>query len=158
MELFPMLLALCEGNSPATGEFSPQRPVTRRFDFFFDLRLNKRMSTLSRRRWFETLSRSLWRHCNDLIRENPPQTQAETNRRWVHSGNILHLNDLARLGAWATIAGTVQCQNYVNLGCMQSNWRWYVHLTTPHSHGSCRQHSVALLAHSNLLKQIKNEK
>ena len=30
--------------APVTGEFSPQRPVTRGFDVFFDLRLNKRSS------------------------------------------------------------------------------------------------------------------
>ena len=34
---------LC-GNSPATGEFPTQRPVTRSFDVFFDLRLNKYLS------------------------------------------------------------------------------------------------------------------
>ena len=34
------LLALCAGNSPATGEFPSQRPVTRSFDVFFHLRLN----------------------------------------------------------------------------------------------------------------------
>ena len=33
------LLALWAGNSPATGEFPAQRPVTRSFDVFFDLRL-----------------------------------------------------------------------------------------------------------------------
>ena len=33
-----------------------QRPVTRGFDVFFDLRLNKRLSKQSRRRWFETPS------------------------------------------------------------------------------------------------------
>ena len=32
METFSALLALCEGNSPVTGEFSAQRPVTRSFD------------------------------------------------------------------------------------------------------------------------------
>ena len=36
------LLALCVGNSPVTGEFPWQRPVTWSFDAFFDLRLNKR--------------------------------------------------------------------------------------------------------------------
>ena len=46
-------------------EFPSQRPVTRSFDVFFDLRPNKRLSKLSRRRWFETPSRSLWRYCND---------------------------------------------------------------------------------------------
>ena len=38
------LLAICAGNSPVTGEFPTQRPVTRSFDVFVDLRLNKRLS------------------------------------------------------------------------------------------------------------------
>ena len=59
---------LWAGNSPVTGEFSSQRPVTRSFDVFFDLRLNKRLRKQSRCQWwFETSSRSLWRHCNELI-------------------------------------------------------------------------------------------
>ena len=41
MENFSALLALCVGNSPVTGEFLAQRPVTRSFDLFFDLRPNK---------------------------------------------------------------------------------------------------------------------
>ena len=41
-----------------------QRPVTRRFYVFFDLRLNKQLSKQSRRRWFETPSCPLLRHCN----------------------------------------------------------------------------------------------
>ena len=44
METFSALLAICAGNSPVTGEFPAQRPVTRSFDIFFDLRLNKRLS------------------------------------------------------------------------------------------------------------------
>ena len=56
--------SLCEGNPPVTGGFPSQRPVTRRFDVFFDLRLNKCLSRQSRRRLFETSSRSLWRQCN----------------------------------------------------------------------------------------------
>ena len=43
-----------------------QRPVTRSFDVFFDLCLNKRFSKQSRRWWFETPSCSWWRHCNDI--------------------------------------------------------------------------------------------
>ena len=38
MESFSVLLALCEGKSPVTGEFPSQRPETRGFDVFFDLR------------------------------------------------------------------------------------------------------------------------
>ena len=67
MEIFPALLALCAGNSPVTGEFRSQRPVTRSFDVFFDLRLNKPLDRHPRRRWFETPSRLLWRHCNVII-------------------------------------------------------------------------------------------
>ena len=65
METFPALLALCAGNSPVTGEFPAQRPVTRSFDVFVDLRMNKRLSKQSGGWWFETPLRSLWRHCND---------------------------------------------------------------------------------------------
>ena len=49
---------------PVTGEFPSQRPVTRRFDFFFNLRLNKRLSKQSWGWWFETPAGSLWRHSN----------------------------------------------------------------------------------------------
>ena len=65
METFSALLALCAGNSPGTGEFPSQRPVTRSFDVFFDMCLNKQLSKQSWGWWFETLSRSLWRHCNE---------------------------------------------------------------------------------------------
>ena len=44
METFSALLAICAGNSPVPGELPAQRPVTRNFDVFFDLRLNKRLS------------------------------------------------------------------------------------------------------------------
>ena len=47
METFSVLLAICAGNSPGTGEFPAQRPVTRSFDVFVDQRLNKRLSKQS---------------------------------------------------------------------------------------------------------------
>ena len=64
MEIFSALLALCAGNSPVPGEFPTQRPVTRSFDVFFDLRLNKWLSKQSWCWWFETPTRSLWRQYN----------------------------------------------------------------------------------------------
>ena len=67
METFSALLALCAGNSPVTGEFPTQRPVTRGFDVFFDLCLNKKLNKQSWSWWFETLSSSLWRHCNEYL-------------------------------------------------------------------------------------------
>ena len=62
---FSALLAICAGNSPVPGEFCAQRPVTRSFDVFFDLPLNKRLSKHSWGWWFETLSGPLWRHSNE---------------------------------------------------------------------------------------------
>ena len=44
METFSTSLGLCAGNSPVTGEFSSQRPMTQSFDVFIDLGLNKRSS------------------------------------------------------------------------------------------------------------------
>ena len=65
MEKFSALLSLCVGDSPVTGKFPLQRPVTRGFVVFFDLCLTKQLSKPSRRWWFETPSRPLWRHCNE---------------------------------------------------------------------------------------------
>ena len=47
METFSALLAICAGNTPVPGEFPAQGPVTRSFDVFFDLRLNKRLTKQS---------------------------------------------------------------------------------------------------------------
>ena len=60
METFSALLAICVGNSPVPT----QRPVTRSFDVFFDLRQNKRLSKQSWGWWFEMLPRPSWRHYN----------------------------------------------------------------------------------------------
>ena len=70
METFSALLAICAGNSPVTGEFPSQRPVTRSFDIFFNLRLNKRLSKQSWGWWFDTPSCPLWCHCNEVWSEN----------------------------------------------------------------------------------------
>ena len=61
MEAFSALLAICAWNSPVTVK----KPVTRSFDVFFDLRLNKRFRKQSWGWWFETPSHPLWRHRND---------------------------------------------------------------------------------------------
>ena len=69
IETFSMLMTLCEGNPPVTGAFPLQRPVTRSFDVFFALRLNKRLKKQLRRRWLQTPSYTLWHHRNghDLL-------------------------------------------------------------------------------------------
>ena len=64
METFCALLAICAGNSPVSGEFPTQRPVTRSFDVFFDLCPNERLSKHSWGWRLETQSSPLWRHSN----------------------------------------------------------------------------------------------
>ena len=69
METFSALLVIWAGNSPVPGEFPTQRPVTRSFDVYFDLRPDKRLSKQSWGWWFETLSHSLWRHRNEYVND-----------------------------------------------------------------------------------------
>ena len=67
--IFRVTGPLC-GEFTGPGEFPTQRPVTRSFDVFFDLRLNE---PLSKQPWgwcFETLSPSLWRHRNEVTRQD----------------------------------------------------------------------------------------
>ena len=63
--IFRVTGPLCE-EFTGPGEFPTQRPVTRSFDVFFDLRLNKRVSKQPWGCWFETPSWSLWRQYNDI--------------------------------------------------------------------------------------------
>ena len=75
METFSALLTICVGNSPVPGEFPAQRPgefpaqrpVTRSFEVFFDLCLNKQLSKQLWGWWFEMPSCPLWRHSNDKV-------------------------------------------------------------------------------------------
>ena len=61
--IFRVTGPLC-GEFTGPGEFPTQRPVTRGFDVFVDLRLYKRLSKQPWGWWFETPSWSLWHHCN----------------------------------------------------------------------------------------------
>ena len=63
--IFYVTSPLC-GQSPVASDFPAQRSVTWSFHVFFDLCLNKRLSKQSWGWWFETPSRPLWRHCNDI--------------------------------------------------------------------------------------------
>ena len=65
--IFRITGPLC-GEFTGPGEFPTQRPVTRSFDVFFDLYLNKRLSKQPRGWWFETPLWSLWRHYNVIVR------------------------------------------------------------------------------------------
>ena len=85
METFSALLVICAGNSPVSGEFPAQRPVTQSFDGFFDQRPNKGLSKQSWGWQFETHSSPLWRHSNgdvwipDLFVGSLGQHRSENN-------------------------------------------------------------------------------
>ena len=61
--IFRVTGPLC-GEFTGSSEFPAQRPVTRSFDVFFDLRLNKRLSKQPWGLWTETSPLSSWRHGN----------------------------------------------------------------------------------------------
>ena len=67
--IFRVTGPLC-GEFTGPGEFPTQRPVTRSFDVYFDLRLNKRLSKQPWGWWFETPSWSLWRQRNGVLVTN----------------------------------------------------------------------------------------
>ena len=61
--IFRVTGPLC-GEFTGPGEFPARRPVTRSFNVFFDLCLNKRLTKQPWSWWFETPPWSLWRQCN----------------------------------------------------------------------------------------------
>ena len=140
METFSALLALCAANSPVSGEFSTEGPVTRSFDVFFDLCLNKRLSKQSLGWWSETPSRLSWRHCNDwqniiVIWAWMRLKLLATNRWnalffvWIH--NVLFLTDIRMTScerhAWRFLHKmSVKPQTYRVVNALYSHiYLWY---------------------------------
>ena len=95
METFSALLAICAGHSPGTGEFPAQRPVTRSFDVFFGLRLNKQLSKQSWGWWFETPSRLLRRHRNDSFHQ-PGKLIVKYTDPFKHGYTLMLWNSFCR--------------------------------------------------------------
>ena len=92
--IFRVTGPLC-GEFTGPGELPTRRPVTRSFDVFFDLRLNKRLSKQPWGWWFETLSCPLWRHgngkygiCEQILYRKPckhtiPQAERRCSHLWI---------------------------------------------------------------------------
>ena len=89
-------------NPPVADGFPSHRPVTRNFDVFVDVRVNKRLRKQSRCRWFETPWCSWWRHCNGALSlwEDEPakktdpsrrQTRRETNGPTTFTSSLFHI-------------------------------------------------------------------
>ena len=125
MGTFSALLVLCVGNSSVTGEFPTQRPVTRSFDVFFDLCLNKRLNKQRRRRWFGTPLRSLWRHIFKYY------SVLLLNQGWSrYSFNILHaakrrINDRCRIYTFIDNFSLALCHKHLINTIQISNVYFY---------------------------------
>ena len=87
--IFRVTGPLC-GEFTAPGDFPTQRPVTRSFDVFFNLRLNKRLSKQPWGWWFETPSWSLWRQCNEYV-ESDNALSCQWNRSPLAQAMTLRL-------------------------------------------------------------------
>ena len=85
--IFRVTDPLC-GEFTGPGEFPTERPVTRSFDVFFDLRPNKRLSKQWRGWWFETLSRPFWRHRNGLTPYRSILPWKDTVLWYAHEGAL----------------------------------------------------------------------
>ena len=104
---------LCARNSPVTGEFPAQRPVTRSFDVFFDLRLNKQLSKQWWGGWFETPLCPLWRHCN-VCRDYGA---------WNHRQLVCFFNSVFK--------GNTKAPNYWTIVWETTSGRWIPHTKGP---------------------------
>ena len=63
MEAFSVLLALCVRNPPITGGFPSESPMTRSFDVFFGVRLNKRLNKQLIHLWFQKVATVYAKRC-----------------------------------------------------------------------------------------------
>ena len=120
METFSTLLSLCAGNSPITGEFPSQRPVTRSFDVSLICALNKQSWGC----WFQTPLRSLWRHCNELdpLFMLPPSWQwfnimfhCFYNMFLVPGTRLRHMVNISAWQHW------VKIRNIITTGILNAN-------------------------------------
>ena len=107
--IFRVTGPLC-GEFTGPGKFPTQRPVTRSFDVFFDLRLNKRLSKQSWGWWSETPSSSLWRHRND-----PSATQLKLKSREI---SFVH-----NIGVPIQSSGNIAQSTAVSLPCSVQNFK-----------------------------------
>ena len=80
---------------PLRGESTSHRrtPLAKASDVLFDLHMDKRLSKRSRRRWFETQSRSLRRRCNVYVNSTKMNTFLNTFSETLfgHSDTFEHI-------------------------------------------------------------------
>ena len=103
MERFSALLTFCEGNPPVTRWF----PLTKASDTelwcFLWSAPEQTFGEQSRRRWFETPSRSLWRHCTQALFDITHNTVASVKTKEYQgdcalSSRCMLINKVAKYG------------------------------------------------------------
>ena len=108
-DVIVMMMTSSNRNSSAvTGEFPSQRPMTRSFDVFFNLLLDKRLSKQSWGWWFETPSRSLWRHCNEEREKTPPHTRGV----WLRSCAVMKFTVYIMRFSTVSVTDFIQINNW----------------------------------------------
>ena len=153
METFSALLALCERNPPLTGGFPSQRPVTQSFGVFFDLRMNKRLSKQSGRRWFEMPSCSLWRHFNKIGKSQKthhiaPSPRGTRSVYWEYLGETIARYREFPVLAWVSWHPILPASRLpVQKSVLLNNWETSKYLMTDRlrgeSTGYCERDSHA---------------
>ena len=178
MEAFSALLTLCVGNSP--GKFPSQRPVTRSFDVFFDLCLNKRLSKQSWGWWFETPPHPLRRHNNEFLvakqqllnRWSPsPQTHFGENRPFRVNSSVVGIcginfrsvisEHLLRIKfkntTWAIALTRMQYNTFVDKSILLQVIAWCRHYLSQYWPKSMSPYAVEVVAVSYMDTGLKNE-
>ena len=125
-DIFRVTGHLC-GEFTGPGEFPTQRPVTRSFDVYFDLRPNKRLSKQSWGWWFETLSWSLWRYCNETA--DQLCIWCASSHYHPPSGGVGPLSSV-RIGKYYTRGMFYTTVGALGLYTFISNWESSVKITT----------------------------
>ena len=117
--IFGVTGPLC-GEFTGPGEFPTQRPVTRSFDVFFDLRLNKRLSKQPWGWWFETLSWSLWRQCNVRLMT----LDITTKPVYIHSAEKHQRTQFDNIKSMFIMlaAITITCSKNINENTVSERW------------------------------------
>ena len=109
METFSALLALCEGNPLVTATVdSPHKGQWLGALMYSLICACKQLSKQSRLRWFETPSRSLWRHSN----ENHAMKSELAHE--LYTENIWHVNIKDSVNGWRVITIKVTDMRYCN--------------------------------------------
>ena len=129
---FSALLVICAGNCLVTDNFPAQRPVTRSFDVFFDVRLNDRLIEQSWGRWFEMPSRLSWGHCNARMWCSDDATSHDTFLAYKRKIQIISFH--LPVWIWAFTAGRViwlqwarrNCEHYQPLFWRVKSYKLYI--------------------------------